>query len=147
MNVLIRFKPCCNLQEICGRDTKGVMGWYSLGVQLGSNDNYDHYFQSGSNAAAFLGQILRDTKEVTRWYALGIQLGIKTSDLKEIEKNCSSDSERCRIEVIDYWLNNDPEPTQSKLAQAVEDMGGHANVVQTLRASYEGWWSCDSWYI
>ena len=82
---------------------------------------------------------MRDTKEVTRWYALAVQLGIKTSDLKEIEKNCSSDTERCRIEVIDYWLNNDPEPTQSKLAQAVEDMGGHANVAQTLRASYEGW--------
>ena len=82
---------------------------------------------------------VRDTKEVTRWYALGIQLGIKTSDLKEIEKNCSSDTVRCRIEVIDYWLHNDPEPTQSKLAQAVEDMGGHADVVQTLRARYEGW--------
>ena len=121
------------------RDSKGVMGWYSLGVQLGSNDNYDHYFQSGSNAAAFFGQILRDTKEVTDWYCLGRYLGIPASYLKHIEKNYGSNAERCRIEVIDYWLNNDPEPTQSKLAQAVEDMGGHANVVQTLRASYEGW--------
>ena len=132
------------------RDTKGVMGWYSLGVQLGiktsylkeieknygSNDNYDHYFQS---ATAFLRQILRDTKEVTDWYCLGIYLGIPTSHLKHIEKNHSSNAERCRIEVIDYWLNNDPEPTRSKLAQAVEDMGGHANVVQTLRGGYEGW--------
>ena len=120
------------------RDSKGVMGWYSLGVQLGSNDNYDHYFQSGSNVA-FFGQILRDTKEVTDWYCLGRYLGIPASYLKHIEKNYGSNAERCRIEVIDYWLNNDPEPTQSKLAQAVEDMGGHANVVQTLRASYEGW--------
>ena len=128
------------------RDTKGVMGWYPLGVQLGiktsknygSNDNYDHYFQSGSNTAAFLGQILRDIKEVTDWFCLGIYLGIPTSYLKHIEKNYVSNAERCRIEVIDYWLNNDPESTQNKLAQAVEDMGGYANVVQTLRARYEG---------
>ena len=104
---------------------------------VASNDNYDHYFQSGSNASAFLGQIVGDTKEVKRWYTLGIQLGIKTSDLKEIEKNYGSDIERCRIEVIDYWLHNDPEATQGKLAQAVENLGGHADVVQTLRA--RGW--------
>ena len=82
---------------------------------------------------------MRDTKEVTRWYSLGVQLGIKPFYLKEIEKNYSSDTERCRIEVIDYWLNNAREATTSKLAQAVENMGGHDNVVQTLRASCEGW--------
>ena len=106
----------------------------------GQSSHYNHYnFLSGSDHVASLKQILKDTKEVTRWYTLGILLGIKTSDLKKIEKNCSSDTERCRIEVIDYWLHNDPEPIQSKLAQAVEDMGGHANVVQTLRGSCEGW--------
>ena len=63
------------------------------------------------------------------------------SHLECIEKNYGGDAERCKIEVIDFWLHNDPEPTQSKLAQAVEDMGGHANVVQTLRAHYKGLWS------
>ena len=75
---------------------------------------------------------------MTDWYCLGIYLGIPTSHLNQIEKNCGGDAERCKIEVIDFWLHNDPEPTWSKLAQAVEDMGGHANVVQTLRTSYEG---------
>ena len=130
------------MREIPKEWCVGTLLGYNLvktSKNYGSNDNYDHYFQSGSNAVAFLEQILRDTKEVTRWYALGIQLGIPASYLKHIEKNHSSNSERCRIEVICDWLNNDPEPTQSKLAQAVEDIGGHANVVQTLRASYEGW--------
>ena len=145
MNVLITFKP----SRICERYQRSD-GWYSLWVQLGietsylkeieknccSNDNYDHYFQS---AAAFLRQILRDTKEVTDWYCLGIYLGIPTSHLKHIEKNYGTNAERCRIEVIDYWLQNDPEPIRSKLAQAVEDVGGHGNVVQTLRGGYEGW--------
>ena len=107
--------------------------------------HYDHYnFQSGSNHVALrdtkasLKQILRDTKEVTDWYSLGIQLEIPTSHLRHIEDNYGINAEQCRIEVIDYWLHNDPEPTRNKLAQAVEDMGGHTNVVQTLRASYEG---------
>ena len=82
---------------------------------------------------------MRDTKEVTNWYFLGICLSIPVSYLEHIKKNYGGDTERCRIEVIDYWLHNDPEPTKSKLAQALEDMGGHANVVQTLRARYEGW--------
>ena len=81
---------------------------------------------------------MRDTKEVTRWYFLGIQLEIATSYLDHIEKNYGSDTERCKIEVFKYWLRNDQEPTKSKLAQAVEDMGGHAKVVQTLRADHEG---------
>ena len=107
--------------------------------------HYDHYnFQSGSNhvalrdTKAILKQILRDTKEVTDWYSLGIQLEIPTSHLRHIEDNYGINAERCKMEVIDYWLHNDPEPTKSKLAQAVEDMGGHTNVVQTLRAHYEG---------
>ena len=71
---------------------------------------------------------------MTGWYSLGIQLEIETSYLDQIEKNHSGDTERCKIEVIKYWLRNDQEPTRRKLAKAVEDMGGHAEVVQTLRA-------------
>ena len=82
--------------------------------------------------------MLRDTKEVTDWYSLGIQLEIATSDLDHIEKNYRGDTKRCKTEAFKHWLHNDQEPTKSKLAQAVEDMGGHAKVVQTLRADHEG---------
>ena len=74
------------------------------------------------------------------WFSLGVQLGIETNYLKHIERNDAwdRDPERCKIEVIDFWLHNDPEPTWSKLTHAVEDMGGHAKVVETLRANHEG---------
>ena len=72
------------------------------------------------------------------WYSLGIQLGIGTSDLKQLEINYAGDPERCKIEVIAFWLRHDPKATWNKLAQAVEDMGGHAKVVETLRANHEG---------
>ena len=72
------------------------------------------------------------------WYSLGKQLGIGNSDLKRIEKECERHPERCKIEVIQFWLHHDPEPTWSKLARAVKDMGGHAKVVLTLKANHEG---------
>lgn len=75
---------------------------------------------------------------MTGWYSLGVQLEIETSHLNHIEEKHGNDTERCRIEVINYWLRNDREPTLKNLAKAVEDMGGHTKVVQTLRANHEG---------
>ena len=103
------------------------------------HDNFiyvsDH---AGSNNAAILKQILIDIKEVTDWYSLGIQLEIPTSNLQPIEKNYGSNAERCKIEVIDFCLRNVQNFTWNKLAQAVEGLGGHAKVVQTLKAKDEG---------
>jgi len=74
---------------------------------------------------------------VRDWFSLGIHLDIPTSVLKQIERDCK-DPVRSKIEVIDLWLDHDPEPTWNKLAHAVEDMRGHARVVKTLRANHEG---------
>ena len=74
-----------------------------------------------------------DTKDVTSWFLLGIHLGIEVSVLTSIEGKYKSDNERFKIEVIQFWLRNDQEPSWSTLAKAVEDMGGHAKVVQTLK--------------
>ena len=97
-------------------------------------------FCSGEDPAVpiSLKQILKDTKEVTSWFFLGIHLDIPNAVLKQFEMQYIGDSERCKTEVIDVWLHNDPEPTWNKLAQAVEDMGGHANIVETLWANHEG---------
>ena len=75
---------------------------------------------------------------MTGWYSLGIQLDIDTSYLDQIEKNYGGDAERCRIEVIKFWLRNVRKFTWNKLARAVEGVGGHAKVVQTLKANHEG---------
>ena len=72
------------------------------------------------------------------WYSLGIQLDISISYLDQIEKNYGGDTERCRIEVINFWLRNVQKFTWNKLARAVEGVGGHAKVVQTLKANHEG---------
>ena len=74
---------------------------------------------------------------MTDWYSLGIQLEISASHLLQIE-NSGSNAERCKMEVIDFLFYNVDNPTSEKLAMAVEDMGRHANVVQTLRPNHEG---------
>ena len=75
---------------------------------------------------------------MTRWYSLGIQLNIDTFYLDQIERNYGGDAERCKIEVIKFWLRNVTKFTWSKLARAVEGMGGHAKVVETLKAKHKG---------
>jgi len=70
---------------------------------------------------------------VTDWFSLGIQLDIEYSVLKRIREDCKSDTGQYKIEVINFWLCNDEKPSWSKLAQAVEDVGGYSNIVLTLR--------------
>ena len=70
---------------------------------------------------------------MTNWFSVGIQLEIEFSVLKRISEDWKSDTERFKIEVINFWLCDDEDPSWSKLAQAVEDIGGYSNIVQTLR--------------
>ena len=85
-----------------------------------------------------IDKILSETREVTKWHSLGIQLEITPEDLNQIESNHSGDTERCKAEVVDFWLRNTQERTWDRLAQAVDKMGGHANLVQTLRKNHQG---------
>ena len=91
-----------------------------------------------SSNPVILRQILSATQEVTEYYSLGIQLGIHTSHLDQIEKDYGGHAKRCKIEVIKFWLRNFQNFTWNKLAQAIEGMELHANLVQTLKAKHEG---------
>ena len=75
---------------------------------------------------------------MTGWYSLGIQLDIDTFYLDQIETSYRGDAERCKIEVIKFWLRNVKRFTWNKLARAVKGMGRHAKVVETLKAKHEG---------
>ena len=70
---------------------------------------------------------------MTNWFSVGIQLEIEFSVLKRISEDWKSDTERFKIEVINFWLCDDKDPSWSKLAQAVEDIGGYSNIVLTLK--------------
>ena len=67
------------------------------------------------------------------WYQLGVQLEIPSSTLSTIEINHPRDALRCMTEVINRWLQNAPDCSWTKLAQAVEAMGVHAALAEKLR--------------
>ena len=76
--------------------------------------------------------ILLALEEVTDPYQLGTQLEIKPHHLKVFEHDYP-DIERQKIEVIDFWLNNNVECSWEVLANAVERMERYGKVVDSLR--------------
>ena len=80
-----------------------------------------------------LADILAALTEITDPYQLGIQLKVDLAELDTIEKNHPGNIGRQKTEVIKYWLRNSLDASWTTLANAVERMGGHANLVQRLR--------------
>ena len=75
-----------------------------------------------------LKEIQNELKEMTaaKWYQLGVQLEMPPATLSTIESDHPRDAQRRMTEVIYWWLQNTPECSWAKLAEAVEAMGGYA---------------------
>ena len=71
-------------------------------------------------------------------YQLGIQLRIDTAILKTIEKDYPGDTKRQQAEVIEHWLRNSKKASWIRLANAVDRVGGHARLVETLKGKGTG---------
>ena len=80
-----------------------------------------------------LRDIQNELEDVTDWYQLGVQLGIKTANLDRIELNNPRNAQQCKTKVLDFWLQNAPECSWMKLAEAVEAMGEYAVLAEELR--------------
>ena len=70
---------------------------------------------------------------VSSWHNLGIQLKIKKDTLNRIEADHKHDGvQRCLSEMVHYWQRNDDKPSWEKLTDAVNDVGGHTDVVKSI---------------
>ena len=47
-------------------------------------------------------------------------LGVPVSQLKKIELDHQKDSDRCKLELLQYWLDNNLVPTWNEIVQALE---------------------------
>jgi CRISPR/Cas system-associated endoribonuclease Cas2 len=92
-----------------------------------------------------LVNVLAALTGISKPYLLGIQLKLNLVELKEIEKNHPRDIDRQKTEVIKYWLRNSTDASWTTLANAVERLGGHARLAQTLKGRAE--YDIDSIYI
>ena len=68
-----------------------------------------------------------------QWYQLGVQLEIPPATLSTIEIDHPHNAQRCLTEVITRWLQNTPECSWAKLANAVEAMDGYTVLAERLR--------------
>ena len=86
------------------------------------------------NSAPTVSDIVEELSEITDPHRLGMHLGLKEEDLKKIETDHPA-TERRKSEIIYHWKRNQFKPYSWKaLADAVEKMGGHAILVEKLRA-------------
>lgn len=65
--------------------------------------------------------LLEKLKEVTDWYMLGAYLDVPVHELKKIEQS-QNGVERCKLEVLQYWLANAKTPLWKKIVKALEQL-------------------------
>ena len=79
--------------------------------------------------------LLTELDQVVDWYSLGIHLEIKPTELEEIQRNFPRDCNRCKIEMLNFWLKSCSQPTWEKVAQAALD-AKEENVAKAIRQKH-----------
>ena len=64
--------------------------------------------------------LLEELKEVTDWYILGAYLNVPVHELKKI--NPQDGVERCKLEVLQFWLNTTITASWKDIARALEQL-------------------------
>ena len=68
-----------------------------------------------------LQQLLKTLKPLENWFVFGVILGVPVPQLKKIESSYSQrELERCKIDMLQYWLENKLIPTWKEVIQALE---------------------------
>ena len=70
------------------------------------------------------------------WYKLGIQLNVPSNVLKRIEREYPHDELRMLTKMLEYWKENEEDPTWENIAKALQRIGGHRNIVIEIRSKY-----------
>ena len=73
-----------------------------------------------------LKNLSEELSDVIQWYVLGIKLNLPQSVLAIIEANHPRDIERCRLEMLNKWLQMTPTASWSEIVQALYEMDLHS---------------------
>ena len=68
-----------------------------------------------------LQQLLNALKKLENWFMFGATLGVPVSQLKKIESNHHKDSDRCKLEMLQYWLDSNSDTTWNEIVQGLEE--------------------------
>ena len=80
-----------------------------------------------------LQQLLNALKTSENWFMFGAMLGIPVSQLRKIELHHQKDPDRCKLELLQYWLDNTLVPTWNEIVQALEKTDQLALAAQIKR--------------
>ena len=67
--------------------------------------------------------LLEELKEVTSWYMLGAYLNVPVHALEKIRSTHTHDGvERCKLEMLQYWLNTTMNASWKDVTRALEQL-------------------------
>ena len=89
---------------------------------------------SDDDASPQLCDLVLELKGVS-WYKLGIQLQVPVDKLDKIEDD-HRDSDKRLSKVLQYWLDNEADPSWEKICDVLQRMGEHARLVRQLIVKY-----------
>ena len=58
--------------------------------------------------------------KLENWFLFGVVLNVPVSQLRKIKSHHQKDSDRCKLELLQYWLDNALLPTWNEIVQALE---------------------------
>ena len=64
--------------------------------------------------------LLKALKNLKDWFLFGAILGVPVTELRKIESQHLKEPERCKLEMLQYWLDNKLVPTWKEVVQALE---------------------------
>ena len=67
--------------------------------------------------------LLQELQEVNDWYMLGAYLNVSVRELKKIQATYTQDGvERCKLEMLQYWLDTTMTASWKDIARALEQL-------------------------
>ena len=83
-----------------------------------------------------LQQLLKVLKTVDNWFVFGVHLGVPMDQLNKIELSYhQKDLERYKIEMLQYWLENNKNASWKNVVQALEQTDQLA-LAETVKQQY-----------
>ena len=65
--------------------------------------------------------LLKSLKNLKDWFLFGAMLGVPVSEPRKIELQHPKELERCKLEMLQYWLDNKLVPTWNEVVKALEE--------------------------
>ena len=67
-----------------------------------------------------LQQLLDELNKLDDWYVFGVRLNVPVSELRKIESNPKGGVERYKVDMLQYWLDNNVNASWKDVVRALE---------------------------